>query len=130
MCDRLTRRHGIRRAARVAVVPFVVASAVLIAAAAMATDPFVAVVLLSLCLGCQQFTDAAYWAATISVSGRHASTACGLLNMGGNVVGGVGALLVPFTVKALGWGPALATGSLFALAASYLVDLDPSRRAA
>jgi ACS family glucarate transporter-like MFS transporter len=120
VCDRLTRRYGIRRAARWTAVACGIGEAVFIAAAAMATDPYVAVVLLSLCLGCQQFTDSAYWAATISVSGRHASTACGLLNMGGNVVGGVGALLVPFTVKTLGWGPALATGSLFALAAAVL----------
>jgi len=120
VCDRLTRRYGIRRAARLTVIPFAVGEAVLIAAAAMAGNPYVAVVLLSLCLGCQQFTDATYWAATISVSGRHASTACGLLNTGGNVVGGIGALLVPFMVKTLGWGAALATGSLFALIAAVL----------
>ncbi len=120
VCDRLTRRHGIRRAARLTAVACGIGEAIFIAAAAMATDPYVAVALLSLCLGCQQFTDSAYWAATISVSGRHASTACGLLNMGGNLVGGVGALLVPFTVKTLGWVPALATGSLFALAAAFL----------
>ena len=86
----------------------------------MAGNPYVAVVLPSLCLGLQQFTDSAYWAATISVSGRHASTACGLLNTGGNVVGGVVALVVPLIVKTLGWGPALATGSIFALIAAVL----------
>ena len=120
VCDRLTRRRGIRFAAKWTAVPCTIGEAVLIAAAAMAGNPYVAVVLLSLCLGLQQFTDSAYWAATISVSGRHASTACGLLNMGGNVVGGVGALLVPFTVKTLGWVPALATGSIFALIAAVL----------
>jgi hypothetical protein len=36
------------------------------------------------------------------------------------VVGGIGALLVPITVQTLGWGAAVATGSLFALAAAIL----------
>jgi len=120
VCDRLTRRYGIRLGTRIPAVACALGEAGLIAAAARARDPFVAVVFLSLCLGCQQFSDSAYWAATISVSGRHASTACGLLNTGGNVVGGVGALLVPLIVKTLGWGPALATGSIFALVAALL----------
>jgi hypothetical protein len=30
-------------------------------------------------------------------------------------VGGIGALLVPVTAEALGWVPALATGSVFAI---------------
>jgi len=120
LCDRLSRRLGIRWGCRVPAMLGMLLAAVLIAAAATASNATVAVVLLSLCLGFQQFTDSAYWAATISVAGRHASTACGLLNMGGSVVGGIEALLVPITVKAFGWVAALATGSLFALAAAVL----------
>ena len=92
----------------------------LIVAAAAANDPVTAVVFLSLCLGCQQFTEGAFWAATISASGRHASAGCGVLNTGGNVVGGIGALAVPITVKALGWPAALATASVFALVGAAL----------
>jgi cyanate permease len=40
------------------------------------------------------------------------------MNTGGNVVGGIGALMVPLTVERFGWPAALATGSLFALAAA------------
>ena len=119
-CDRLSRRFGIRLGCRLPAILGMVLAAALIAAAATAADPYVAVILLSLCLGCQQFTDATYWAATISISGRHASTGCGLLNAGGSVVGGIEALLVPITVKTLGWAAALATGSLFALVAAVL----------
>jgi ACS family glucarate transporter-like MFS transporter len=120
VCDRLSRRFGIRWGCRVPAMLGMVLAAAFLVAAAMARDPYVAVILLSLCLGSQQFTDASYWAATISVSGRHASAGCGVLNTGGNVVGGIGALLVPITVKTLGWGAAVATGSLFALAAAVL----------
>jgi hypothetical protein len=76
------------------------------------------VILLSLCLGAQQFTDPIYWAGTIAVSGRRASAACGVLNTGGNLVGGMGAVAVPLTVEWLGWPAALATGSLFGFAAA------------
>ncbi len=118
VCDRLSRRFGIRWGCRAPAIGGTVLAAGLIAAAAAAPGPYVAVILLSLCLGSQQFTDSAYWAAAISVSGRRASTACGVMNTGGNVVGGVVALLVPLTVKTLGWGAALATASLFALCAA------------
>ena len=84
------------------------------------TTPILAVVFLSLCLGSQQFAEGAYWAATIGVGGRHCATACGVLNTGGNVVGGIVALTVPITVEWLGWGPALGTASLFAFVAPGL----------
>jgi ACS family glucarate transporter-like MFS transporter len=91
-----------------------------IVVAAMARDPVTAVTFLSLCLAGQQFAEGAFWAATISASGPHASTGCGVLNTGGNVVGGIVALTVPLTVKYLGWPVALATGSVFAIVAALL----------
>ena len=75
---------------------------------------------LSLCLAFQQMTDAVYWSAAISVSGRHAGSATGVMNTGGNVVGGVGALLVPLTVRSFGWPAALATGAGFAAVGALL----------
>jgi len=119
-CDRLSRRLGMRWGCRWPAIGGLVLAGGLIGAAARAPEPIWAIVFLSLCLGCQQFTEGAYWAATISVGGRHCATACGVLNTGGNVVGGVGALLVPITVERFGWGPALATASVFALVAAGL----------
>jgi predicted MFS family arabinose efflux permease len=101
---------------------------VLLLAAARAPHPVAAVVLLSLCLGAQQFTDPVYWAAAIAVSGRRASAACGVMNTGGNIVGGVGALLVPLTVERLGWPAALATGTLFALVGAAMWMLTETDR--
>jgi ACS family glucarate transporter-like MFS transporter len=120
LCDRLWKRLGARLACRTAGAAGLVMSGVLLLAAARAPDPVVAVVLLSLCLGAQQFTDPVYWAAAIAVSGRRASAACGVMNTGGNIVGGVGALLVPLTVGRLGWPAALATGTLFAMAGAAM----------
>jgi len=120
ICDGLGRRIGMRWGCRLPSIFGLALTAGFILAAATAGNPYTAVLYLSLCLGCQQMTEGPFWAATISVSGRHASAACGVLNTGGNVVGGIGALLVPFTVQALGWEAALATGSVFAILGAVL----------
>ena len=119
-CDRLCRRIGARWGCRLPSIVGLLLAGGLILAAATARDAYLAVVFLSLCLGGQQLTEGAYWAATISVAGRHASVACGVLNTGGNVVGGIGALLVPVTVEAFGWVAALASASLFAFVGAAL----------
>lgn len=118
LCDRLWRRVGARVACRRLGAVGMALAAVFLAGAAAAPGPVGAVVLLSLCLGAQQFTDPIYWAGTISVSGRRAAAACGVLNTGGNIVGGIGALTVPLTVERLGWPTALGTGAAFGLAAA------------
>lgn len=120
LCDRLSARVGKRRGHRWVAIASVGLSGVLILAAGAATAPILAVVLLSLCLGFQQASDAVYWSAAISVSGNHSSSACGVMNTAGNVVGGVGALLVPLTVRTLGWPAALSTGAVFAAVGALL----------
>jgi ACS family glucarate transporter-like MFS transporter len=118
--DRLSRRHGLKLGTRVPCVIGLTLTALLILLAATAQDPRVAVVYLSFCLGCQQLTEGPFWAAAIGVSGRNASAGCGILNTGGNAVGGVGALAVPLVVRSLGWPAALASASIFALAGAGL----------
>lgn len=120
VCDRLSRRYGRQWGCRAVSITGLVLCGGFLIAAATAASPYVAVVLLSLCLACQQFTDSAAWAATMLVGGRHASSACGVLNTGGNVVGGIVALLVPVTARALGWPVALGTASLCALLGAML----------
>jgi ACS family glucarate transporter-like MFS transporter len=119
-CDRLTRRLGLRWGYAALPMGGLVLGAGLILAAAWARDPVVAVLYLSLCLGCQQLTEGAFWGATIAVGGRRACAAGGVLNTGGNVVGGLGALLVPVTVESFGWPAALVTTSAFALVGALL----------
>jgi ACS family glucarate transporter-like MFS transporter len=114
-CDRLCKRVGPRWGYRIPGVVGLSLVAGLLFLGATAENPYLAVVLLSLSFGCTQLTEGAYWAATISVAGKHASAAAGILNTGGNVVGGIGAVLVPITAEAFGWVPALATGSVFAM---------------
>jgi len=114
-CDRLCKRIGPRWGCRIPGMTGMGLVAVLLLLGAMADSPYLAVALLSLSFGATQLTEGAYWAAAISVSGRHASAATGVMNTGGNVAGGIGALLVPVMAAAFGWVPALATGSVFAV---------------
>ena len=113
-CDWVSRRRGKRLAHRLfGGLGLAVAGAMLLGAS-LSAGPVAAVLFLSLCLGFQQMTDAVFWSAAISVSGKHSSSAGGVMNTGGNIVGGIGALLVPLTVRGLGWPVALATGTVFA----------------
>lgn len=115
LCDHLCRKLGVRRGCRLPAVIGLSLVTVLLMAGALAPNPYLAVLLLSLCFGCTQLTEGAFWAAAISVAGRNAASAGGIMNTGGNVVGGVGALLVPVIAEHAGWVPALASGSAFAI---------------
>jgi MFS transporter, ACS family, glucarate transporter len=120
LADTLSRRLGVRRGYRIPCIGGLAMTAILLMAAAAAGNPYVAVLFLSLCLAFQQLTEGPFWGAAIAVSGNHASTGCGILNTGGNIAGGVGALLVPFTAEWLGWIPALAAASGFAVLGAVL----------
>lgn len=119
-CDSLSKRIGKRMAHRILGVVGLAAAGACIFGASASKGPIGAVILLSLCLGFQQLTDSVFWSAVISVSGPHAGSASGVMNTGGNVVGGIGALLVPLTVRSFGWPAALATGAVFAGVGSLL----------
>jgi ACS family glucarate transporter-like MFS transporter len=120
LCDRASVAWGSRVACRATVVGGLLACAPLLLAGSLTRDPLPAVVLLSLAFGALQATDGAFWAAAMRLGGEHAAAATGLMNTGGNVVGGVAALLVPLVAGAWGWTVAVATGTPFALAAAAL----------
>ena len=115
LCDHLCVRIGPRWGCRLPAVVGLSLVSVLLVGGAMADNPYTAVVLLSLCFGCTQLTEGAFWYAAISVAGRNSASACGIMNTGGNAVGGVGALLIPVIAEHVGWIPALASGSVFAV---------------
>jgi ACS family glucarate transporter-like MFS transporter len=70
---------------------------------------------LSLCYACNQFTEGAYWQASIFVGGNYTAAATGILNTGGNLAGVVATPMTAVLFEHFGWPVALATGSLFAL---------------
>ena len=119
VCDSLCRRLGGLRGCRITAMSGLVVVAITLAAGLFATDPYVAVGLLSLCFGFTLFADTCYWAATTYASGEHTASACGMLNFGGTMPGLL-APLIGFMIDRVGWVPTLASGSVFALVGAGL----------
>jgi len=119
VCDSLCRRLGGLRGCRITAMSGLVVVAITLAAGLFATDPYVAVGLLSLCFGFTLFADTCYWAATTYASGEHTASAGGMLNFGGTMPGLL-APLIGFMIDRVGWVPTLASGSVFALVGAGL----------
>ncbi len=120
VCDRLSVRYGARVGCRVTAISGLVVSAPLLIAGTLATAPMLSVVLLSLSFGCVQFVDAVFWVATIRIAGAQSQSATGMLNTGGNIAGGVGAVLVPVIAGPFGWTVALASGAVCSILGAAL----------
>ncbi len=118
-CDLLCRRLGPRRGCRTTAMSALVLVAAFLLAGAYATDPYVAVALLSLCFGFTLFADSIYWAAATYAAGPHTMSATGVLNFGGNIPGLL-APLVGYMIDHAGWIPTIASGSGVALAGAAL----------
>ena len=119
VCDLLCRRLGGLRGCRITAMSGLVLVAFFLITGVFATDPYVAVGLLSLCFGFTLFADTPYWAATTYASGDHTASASGMLNFGGTMPG----LLAPlfgFMIDHAGWLPTIASGSIFALVGAGL----------
>jgi ACS family glucarate transporter-like MFS transporter len=118
-CDLLCHRIGPKWGCRLPAMVGLVLVAVFLLAGAHATNPYTAVLVLSLCFGFTQFTEGPFWSATTYVAGRYTATATGVLNTGGNLAGFL-APVVGLMVDQLGWISTLASGSAFALAGAAL----------
>ena len=114
VCDVLCARIGPRWGCRIPGMVGMVMVAGLLVAGVYAANPYVAVGLLALCFGFNQFTEGAYWSAATYVGGGQAAAATGVMNTGGNLAGFL-APVVGFLVDRQGWVPALTSGALFAV---------------
>lgn len=119
-CDRLSTRLGPRTGCRATAIGGLALCAPLLVAGTLATTPGWSVALLSASFGCVSFAEAAYWSAAMRMAGAQAQGATGLMNTGGNLAGGVGAILVPVLAASFGWTVAVASGSVCLLVAAVL----------
>ena len=121
VCDRLCRRVGLRWGCRWPVVVGMLVSGSLLIFGTLSSQPQLAVAAFVMCFFFNQLTEAPYWAVTISIGGRHAGAAGGVMNTGANVMGVINAMLVPFTALVLGWEFAMAMGGIFAFVGAGLM---------
>ena len=120
VCDRLSTRFGARTGCRATAVGGLVLCAPLLIAGTLANAPLWSVALLSASFGCVAFVDAAYWSAAMRMAGAQAQGATGVMNTGGGVAGGVGAMLVPVLAASFGWTIAVASGAVCLLVGAIL----------
>lgn len=120
LCDHFAKKLGPRWGYRLVPIPTLILAGLFLLFGAVAKNSYLAVGFFSLSFGFQQLTEGSYWAAIASVAGRHTSVAGGLINTGGNAIGGVGALLVPILAERFGWVVAISSGCVFAMIAALL----------
>ena len=120
VCDWACRRYGMRIGCAGPAITGLALSGVLFAIGTQSDTTWVVVICLALSFFFNQMTEGAFWTAGIGIGGRHAATACGVLNTGGNATGIIVGPLAPLTAATLGWGAAMMTGTLFALAAAAM----------
>lgn len=121
LCDRLSRRLGLRWGCRWPIVGGLIVAAVLLVGGANSTSPVLAATLLALCFFFNQLTEGAFWCASLSIGGRLAGSAGGVMNTGANLMGIGNAMLIPLFAQALGWTFAMASGAGFALLGAALM---------
>jgi MFS transporter, ACS family, glucarate transporter len=120
ICDHYCQKIGLCRGCRWPAAIAVALSGVFILVGAVSPSATIAVACFAASFFFNQITEAAYWAAAIGVGGRFSAATCGVMNTGGNSVGFVNALLVPFTAQYVGWTIAMSTAAAFAFLAAIL----------
>ena len=100
----------------------------LIFAGATVTDPYLAILCLSLGEGALFLSVAAYWATTIDLARTHAGTVSGFMNMGGNLGGTISPTLTPLLAQRFGWDSALYVAAALALLGAFFwLGVHPER---
>ena len=130
VCDALCKKMGPNWGCRLPAMTGLTLVAIFLIAGVYASNPYLAVGLLSLCFGFTQFTEGAFWSASTYVAGPHTSAATGVMNTGGNAAGFL-APVVGLMVDHLGWLATLASGSVFALTGAalwLLIRIRPATR--
>ncbi len=123
LCERLGARWGFRG---VPLVSLPIAG-LLLAVAALAGNPYVAVAALTACFGFIEMNEAPYWAAAMAMGRRDTMAICGVLNTGGILGGIVGIPIVAYLSGHHAWGTAFAIGRASAVVGALLwlaIDAD------
>lgn len=128
LSDRLSQRYGKRIGrCRLGLVSLLL-TAGWICAGATATNPYLAVLFLSLGAGSLFVAAPVYFATTIDLAQRYAGTAGGFMNMGGNLGGTLSPTLTPFLAQQIGWGGAFCVAAGLALLGSlFWLGVHPER---
>jgi MFS transporter, ACS family, glucarate transporter len=127
--DHLARRWSDLRRGRlyVSCTGFFLAGSGLIAAAVV-TDPVLALTFLSISVGGLELTVAVSWAICLDIGGAFSGSVSGVMNTLGNTGGFVSAFAVAHLATAYGWPAALMAAAVLCLTAAVIATrIDPSQ---
>jgi ACS family glucarate transporter-like MFS transporter len=118
--DALTRRHGSRRGRRAAAMMGFLSSALCLYLGARATDPYVAVLFLSLGDGLIYSVVGSLWGTIMGIAGAHTGAVYGVVGLCANIGGMLAPTLTPLLAARYGWEAALHVAALLAGAGGLL----------
>jgi len=113
--DVLAARLGSKTGMRSISIASILCSVACLFGALQTADTRTMVGLLSLAFGFCSVADIVYWSAAIGIAGPQAGAACGLMNTGGNLGGGIAPVLTPIIAASYGWSAGLYVGGLIAV---------------
>jgi ACS family glucarate transporter-like MFS transporter len=128
-CDRLCKRIGLRWGCRAPIIIGGIVSAICLLGGVFHPNQTTAVALLIACFFFNQTVEAPYWTTSMAIGGKLAGAVGGAMNTGGNAIGIINAVLVPWAALTFGWTFAVSTAAMFALlAAGTMLLVRPDRQ--
>ncbi len=131
LTDRILKRTGRLGFARKAVVvPAFLLSAVALVPAALAADPFVSVLCLSISLFCMETLTGPWWAVPLDVGGRFSGTVTGVMNTSSNIGGALSPVVFGLWAQSGDWiSPFLVCAGLLVVGAvAWIFLVRPDRQ--
>ena len=122
-CDKLCKIIGLRWGYRLPLIIGCIACALSLIVGVYHPSQTVAISLFVACLFFNQTVEAPYWAISMAVGGKHSGAVGGAMNTGGNAMGILNAVLVPWTALVFGWSIAISIAAVLSLAAAATILL-------
>lgn len=119
-CDRIARRKGRLHGAKVVIMIGYVVSGLMLFLGAYCHSRAIAVGALSLSIACLMSAESSFWSSAVYLAEGPVGLLSGIMNTAGILGGIVSTSMTPVIVQHFGWGAALGSGTLMALACAGL----------
>jgi ACS family glucarate transporter-like MFS transporter len=115
-CDRIARQRGRLRGAKVVIMIGYGVSGLMLFLAAYSPSRMIAVGALSLSIACLMSAESSFWSSAVYLAEGPVGLLSGIMNTAGILGGIVSTSITPVIAQRFGWGAALGSGTLMALA--------------
>jgi ACS family glucarate transporter-like MFS transporter len=126
--DRAAKRWGSLSGRRMVIVASALVGGALLLCGAVADHAAIAIACFVGAIGTRGLVESAYWSTIIDLSGPHAGTAGGAMNMMSNLGGAVSTALAPILVAQFGWATALSVAAFVTMISGVMLLAMPNPR--